>query len=120
MLGVSESQIATSFPEPFGLDESNELAIDDVAKLVGCWNGLAKRRSGELEASFGDDIEPMKRAVAFSRSIKDSQKIEREFEDLVRINLRNRENDDLTDDLGVQVSSTFDGGFLTRRAVPSS
>lgn len=109
VLGVSESQIATSFQNLLA-DESNELAIDDVAKLVGCWNGLAKRRSGELEASFGDDIEPMKRAVAFSRSIKDSQKIEREFEDLVRINLRNRENDDLTDDLGVQVRH-IDGGF---------
>ena len=109
VLGVSESQIATSFQNLLA-DESNELAIDDVAKLVGCWNGLAKRRSGELEASFGDDLEPMKRAVAFSRSIKDSQKIEREFEDLVRINLRNRENDDLTDDLGVQVRH-IDGGF---------
>lgn len=109
VLGVSESQIATSFQNLLA-DESNELAIDDVAKLVGCWNGLAKRRSGELEASFGDDLEPMKRAVAFSRSIKDSQKIEREFEDLVRINLRNRENDDPTDDLGVQVRH-IDGGF---------
>jgi len=63
VLGVSESQIATSFQNLLA-DESNELAIDDVAKLVGCWNGLAKRRSGELEASFGDDIEPLKRAVA--------------------------------------------------------
>lgn len=109
VLGVSESQVATSFQNLLA-DESNELAIDDVAKLVGCWNGLAKRRSGELEASFGDDLAPMKRAVAFSRSIKDSQKIEREFEDLVRINLRNRENDDPTDDLGVQVRH-IDGGF---------
>lgn len=109
VLGVSESQIATSFQNLLA-DESNELAIDDVAKLVGCWNGLAKRRSGELEASFGDDLAPMKRAVAFNRSIKDSQKIEREFEDLVRINLRNRENDDPTDDLGVQVRH-IDGGF---------
>lgn len=109
VLGVSESQVATSFQNLLA-NESNELAIDDVAKLVGCWNGLAKRRSGELEASFGDDIAPMKRAVAFNRSIKDSQKIEREFEDLVRINLRNRENDDPTDDLGVQVRH-IDGGF---------
>ena len=109
VLGVSESQVATSFQNLLA-DESNELAIDDVAKLVGCWNGLAKRRSGELEASFGDDFAPMKRAVAFNRSIKDSQKIEREFEDLVRINLRNRENDDPTDDLGVQVRH-IDGGF---------
>lgn len=109
VLGVSESQVATSFQNLLA-DESNELAIDDVAKLVGCWNGLAKRRSGELEASFGDDIAPMKRAVAFNRSIKDSQKIAHEFEDLVRINLRNRENDDLTDDLGVQVRH-IDGGF---------
>lgn len=109
VLGVSESQVATSFQSLLA-NESNELVIDDVAKLVGCWNGLAKRRSGELEASFGDDIAPMKRAVAFNRSIKDSQKIEREFEDLVRMNLRRPENDDLTDDLGVQVRH-IDGGF---------
>ena len=109
VLGVSESQVATSFQSLLA-NESNELVIDDVAKLVGCWNGLAKRRSGELEASFGDDIAPMKRAVAFNRSIKDSQKIEREFEDLVHINLRRPENDDPTDDLGVQVRH-IDGGF---------
>ena len=109
VLGVSESQVATSFQSLLA-NESNELVIDDVAKLVGCWNGLAKRRSGELEASFGDDIAPMKRAVAFNRSIKDSQKIEREFEDLVRTNLRRPENDDPTDDLGVQVRH-IDGGF---------
>ncbi len=50
---------------------NSELKLDDAAKIVGCWNGLAKR--GDAESGFGTDAQPMKRAVAFARSIKDSK-----------------------------------------------
>ncbi|MGF9648709.1 type ISP restriction/modification enzyme [Pseudarthrobacter oxydans] len=109
VLGVEETQVVSSFQDQLA-DSNMELNIDDVAKLIGCWNGLAKRRSGTHEASFGNDLAPMKRAVAFNRDIKSSKLVESEFEDLVRVHLTNLENDDPTDDLKVQVKH-IDGGF---------
>jgi predicted helicase len=108
VLGVEENQVVSSFQEQLA-DSNMELNIDDVAKLIGCWNGLAKRRSGVHETSFGNDFAPMKRAVAFNRDIKSSKLVESEFEELVRVHLTNLENDDPTDDLKVQVKH-IDGG----------
>ncbi|MDO4252233.1 MAG: DEAD/DEAH box helicase family protein [Rothia sp. (in: high G+C Gram-positive bacteria)] len=102
VLGVDESQITSSFQSILA-DESNELNIDDVAKLIGCWNGLAKRRGGDQETSFGSDSAPMRRAVAFNKSIAASKSVAGEFEELVRVHLQNLKNQDSTDDLGVQV-----------------
>jgi predicted helicase len=109
VLGVEETQVVSSFQDQLA-DSNMELNIDDVAKLIGCWNGLAKRRSGAHEESFGNDLGPMKRAVAFNRDIKSSKLVESEFEDLVRVHLVNLDNDDPTDDLKVQVRH-IDGGF---------
>ncbi|WP_159824399.1 DEAD/DEAH box helicase [Arthrobacter sp. 9AX] len=109
VLGVEETQVVSSFQDQLA-DSNMELNIDDVAKLIGCWNGLAKRRSGTHETSFGNDRAPMKRAVAFNRDIKSSKLVESEFEELVRVHLTNLENDDPTDDLKVQVKH-IDGGF---------
>lgn len=109
VLGVDETQVVSSFQGQLA-DSNMELQIDDVAKLIGCWNGLAKRRSGMHEASFGNDLAPMRRAVAFNRDIKSSKLVESEFPDLVRVHLSNLENEDPTDDLRVQVKHV-DGGF---------
>ncbi|MDI3195425.1 DEAD/DEAH box helicase family protein [Pseudarthrobacter sp. AL07] len=109
VLGVEQSQVVSSFQDQLA-DSDMELQIDDVAKLIGCWNGLAKRRSGTHEASFGNDLAPMKRAVAFNRDIKSSKLVESEFPDLVRVHLTNLDNDDPTDDLKVEVKHV-DGGF---------
>src|SRR5665647_1221593 len=71
----SSAICAWKVPRPFQApmaDDNSELRLDDVAKIVGCWNGLAKR--GQLESGFSGDPEPMTRAVAFARSIKDSKK----------------------------------------------
>lgn len=109
VLGVDETQVVSSFQDQLA-DSNMELQIDDVAKLIGCWNGLAKRRSGAHEVSFGNDLAPMKRAVAFNRDIKSSKLVESEFEELVRVHLTNLDNDDPTDDLKVEVKHV-DGGF---------
>ncbi|MGP5652612.1 DEAD/DEAH box helicase [Glutamicibacter arilaitensis] len=109
VLGVDETQIVETFQKQLS-DSNMELQIDDVAKLIGCWNGLAKRRAGLHEASFGTDVDPMRRAVAFNRDIKSSKLVESEFPDLVKHHLADLENDDPTDDLQVQVKHV-DGGF---------
>ncbi|QCV87985.1 damage-inducible protein [Acidipropionibacterium jensenii] len=50
--------------------EGHEISLDDAAKIVGCWNGLAKRTT---DHDFGDHPTPMQRAVAFAANIKASK-----------------------------------------------
>lgn len=49
---------------------SSELRLDDVSKIVSCWNALAKR-AGETPdgTGFARGEAPMRRAVAFAKGI---------------------------------------------------
>src|SRR5690606_31615977 len=75
-----EKDVATTFQRQFA-DENSELRLDDVAKIVGCWNGLAKR--GHAESGFGDDTAPMTRAVAFAGTIAKSKQFASMFAEVV-------------------------------------
>lgn len=79
VLAVDESYISRVFQSQLA-DENHELNLEDAAKIVGCWNGLAKYR---LEANEVDLIHPMRRAVAFARSIKESQKVVGLFSEVI-------------------------------------
>ncbi|MDY5148448.1 type ISP restriction/modification enzyme [Actinotignum sanguinis] len=79
-----------------------ELPLPETAKLVGCWNALAKRKSGFTDVQYGSDTTPMHRAVAFAKDIKTSKQIASEFPELVNKHLRNLMNSEVSDDLGVQ------------------
>lgn len=70
VLAVDEGSIGSNFQESFAID--GELNIPDAARIVGIYNGLAKRGVKGLGEEV-TDLAPLKRAVAFSRSIKDSQ-----------------------------------------------
>lgn len=80
VLTVDEESVARTFQEQLS-NESNELKLDDAAKIVGCWNGLSKR--GHAEHTFEPDGRPMRRAIAFAGSIKDSKRIEELFQSVV-------------------------------------
>jgi predicted helicase len=79
VLAVDETAVAKTFQSQ--LSEDGELKLDDAAKIVGCWNGLAKR--GHAEHSFTVDPSPMRRAVAFAGTIKGSKRIESLFTEIV-------------------------------------
>jgi predicted helicase len=81
VLAVDEEQVSRAFQIQLA-DDNSELRLDDVAKIIGCWNGLAKRnRSG---TDFGADDSPMTRAVAFAGTIANSQKFARIFSAVVK------------------------------------
>ena len=73
VLAVDEGTIGADFQESFAVD--GDLNIPDAARIVGIYNGLAKRGVLGLGAAAADRA-PLRRAVAFSRSIKDSQKVQ--------------------------------------------
>lgn len=71
VLTVSETQVSKSLQKI--LTDGDELKLQDAIKIVGCYNGLRKR--GANQEDFLVDKNPMRTAVAFSRSIKDSKRI---------------------------------------------
>jgi predicted helicase len=73
VLAVDEGTIGANFQQQWAVD--GELNIPDAARIVGIYNGLAKRGVEGLGSSAAERA-PLRRAVAFSRSINDSQKVQ--------------------------------------------
>ncbi|MGH3188657.1 MAG: DEAD/DEAH box helicase [Streptosporangiaceae bacterium] len=83
ILTIDEGVVASTLQRGFAGGES-ELNLDDASKIIGCWNALAKRSGTFADGTdFGDDATPMKRAVAFARSIADSKAITANFNAIV-------------------------------------
>src|SRR5699024_1854097 len=78
VLAVDQASVSATFQGNFS--EHGELNLDDAARIVGCWNGLAKR--GNTHTEFATDPAPMRRAVAFARDIKSSKAFAEMFESL--------------------------------------
>jgi predicted helicase len=76
ILAVSEEYISENMQQSLSSD-GFELKLDDVAKMVGCWNGLSKNIDGE------QSLIPMKRAVSFASTIKSSEQISKHFKGVV-------------------------------------
>lgn len=75
VLAVNEADIASGIQARLS-DENSELVLDDATKIVGCYKALLKSDfTGEAD---GDGL-PMRRAIAFTRSIAASKTIEAEF-----------------------------------------
>ena len=91
VLAVDETVVQKDMQKALA-DSENGLNIDDVGRIIGVWNGMIKRES------FSDKVsgEPMKRAIAFSRTIEDSKRLSQQFENVV--------NDYLNSDEGYSVN----------------
>src|SRR5690625_2411533 len=79
VLTVDEDMVAAPLQEQLaGADGS--LRLDDASKLIGCWNGLAKRGGTSAAGTgFAPGELPMRRAVAFAKDIKTSKQVETVF-----------------------------------------
>lgn len=76
--------VANRYNRAFKLDDRKAIDITFATKIIGSWKGLSKQGlvligdDGEQEA-LTEDTDPMRRAVAFSRSIKASQQMTEVF-----------------------------------------
>jgi predicted helicase len=61
-------------------DENSELDLDDATKIIGCYKALTKL---DLKQNLSFDPQPMKRALAFCKSIAASKLIRDEFANVV-------------------------------------
>lgn len=83
VLTVDEEHIAGPLQNQI-VDTNHEINLDDATKIVGCWNGLAKRAGADVNGNgFLPGQTPMKRAVAFLRDIKSSRRFSDAFEQVV-------------------------------------
>jgi predicted helicase len=110
VLAVDEEQVSKAFQ--MQLAENSELRLDDIAKIVGCWNGLAKRKNPYSD--FGGDDAPMARAVAFAGTIANSKKFAGIFTDVVADYIAQHEASDDEEDATVPLrceAQHVDGTF---------
>lgn len=87
VLAVDEKFVFKGFQEMVTQNES-EIDFNDIAKIIGCWNGLVKR-NGNSNYTLG---QPMKRAIAFTGTIKESKMITEMFSKVVDEYLYNSAN----------------------------
>lgn len=71
VLAVDESYVAENFQQ--AMSESGEMKLDDAAKLIGCWNGLAKNFGPDHADGETVNPAPMRTAVAFAQTINASK-----------------------------------------------
>lgn len=83
VLTVDESVIAAPMQQQ--LANFGELQLDDASKIVGCWNGLAKRVGSTADGTpnFPPGEPPMQRAVAFAKDIAASKQLAEMFPKVV-------------------------------------
>ncbi len=72
VLTISEN-LAAQVLAHFGGEFGDSLKIDDAALMIGCWRALAK---ADRDIFPENEREPMKRAIAFCRTIRSSQQLE--------------------------------------------
>ena len=84
VLAVNEDEVSSAFQRQLaGTD--GELALNDVSRIVGCWHALSKRGP-----QFEGDNHPMRRAVAFSSTIKQSKAFTEAFPEIANEALEER------------------------------
>lgn len=92
IVAVDEDQMAslTNQYNAFKIDGKKAIDTKFATKIIGSWKGLSKQglvlvgEDGEQEA-VTEDTAPMRRAVAFSRSIQDSKTTTNIFKELVEL-----------------------------------
>lgn len=70
VLAVDESHVNKRIQTLLS-DDSNQLKVDDAAKIIGCWKALSKQ---DTQEALVGDTHPMQRAVAFCQVIEPNPK----------------------------------------------
>ena len=79
VLAMDEGRISTAVQKRLA-DVNSELVLDEATRIVGCWKALTK--TGLTEGAVHDP-DPMRRALAFCRSINSSKLVRDEFDQVV-------------------------------------
>ena len=78
VLSVDEAMVSVAIQNR--LRDGPELTLDDASRIIGCYRALTK---SDLAIGPVADPQPMRRALAFCRTIKSSRIVETEFANVV-------------------------------------
>ncbi len=78
VLTVSESHASQELQAYLATD-GNEINLTDAAKIVGCWRALQNPEGREPS----DEIRPLRRAIAFTNTIRLSKRLEKHWSEVV-------------------------------------
>ena len=107
VLAVDESYVARTFQKQ--LASHSELNLDDATRITGCWNGLEKRFDSLRDTpDVQGDPQRMKRAVAFSRTIKDSKRFVEQFGQIIEAYCEDNPDTDCLQVEADHVDGSFD------------
>lgn len=82
------AKLANAYNNAYKIDDKKAVDINFAAKIIGSWKGLSKQgllADDGQEEVLSNDPDPMRRAVAFSRSINGSKQMIEVFDRLVAI-----------------------------------
>ncbi|QFT97436.1 type I restriction enzyme EcoKI subunit R [Roseovarius sp. THAF8] len=79
VLAMDEGLVSASVQKRLA-DQNSELDLDDATKIIGCYKALTKQ---DLKQDISFDPQPMKRGLAFCKSIAASKLIRDEFANVV-------------------------------------
>jgi predicted helicase len=115
VLAVDEQYVSDTFQSEIA--NNGEIQLGDAVKIVGCWNGLAKRfvktSADEPDSVPASPAAPMRRAVAFAKDIKASKAIAAAFPEIVEAHIAAGEDDEA---LRIQIEHV-DGTYNALRRV---
>ncbi|WP_375644434.1 DEAD/DEAH box helicase [Bartonella sp. MR100HLJHH] len=80
VLAMDEKLVSSAVQKRLSDDQSS-LVLDDATKIIGCYKALTKQ---DLKADVGADPHPMRRALAFCKTIESSKLVCDEFSAVVR------------------------------------
>ncbi|WP_375651711.1 DEAD/DEAH box helicase [Bartonella sp. LB28NMGDW] len=80
VLAMDEKLVSSAVQKRLSDDQSS-LVLDDATKIIGCYKALTKQ---DLKADVGADPHPMRRALAFCKTIESSKLVRDEFSAVVR------------------------------------
>jgi predicted helicase len=116
---IEMAKLANNFNDAFKLDEKRAVDIRFATKIVGSWKGLSKQglvlvgEDGQEDA-LTEDTAPMRRAVAFSKSIKDSKQTTETFARLVDLYQLSHEGEEAPSMVRCQLDHV-DGGMNAQK-----
>ncbi len=84
------ARLSNTYNAAYKIDDKKAVDISFATKIIGSWKGLSKQGLKSIDEDgqqqdITDDTAPMRRAVAFSKSIKASQQTTEVFSDLVKM-----------------------------------
>lgn len=127
ILAVGDKDITPALREMI-TNEDGTISVNDAAKFVGCINALSKRVLGDEGLIKAADPQPMRRAVAFCSTIKDSKltsKVFTECKDAYMENVSDTDKEQMVDVVAHHVDGTMsatqrDAELMWLKAQPES